>query len=197
MPLGALIGSGIQAGIAAGAASRSRRWARKNYKHRFQWSMEDMRKAGLNPILAAGGGLGGSGAMGNVPPAATPDVGRNITAARQVGNQKRLWNAQIEATTAQAAKTRQETENLGRQQPLNKLIEMLFDKLGSGAIDTAGDAITSAKKYVGGKQGISNALQTMLGATEQQIKQLLDSYNKAQKNVPKNMRPTWPKRNKR
>lgn len=37
-----------------------------NYRHRYQWTMEDMQKAGLNPILAysqgVGGGVGGVGA---------------------------------------------------------------------------------------------------------------------------------------
>lgn len=39
-------------------------------KHRYQWTMEDMRKAGLNPILAyqQGGGAALGGAMGRVEP---------------------------------------------------------------------------------------------------------------------------------
>lgn len=67
---GALLGAGLSAGLSyAGASSandmteraqrRAIKAARYNYQHRFQWSMEDMRKAGLNPILAARSGLGG------------------------------------------------------------------------------------------------------------------------------------------
>ena len=32
----------------------------QQYRHRYQWTTEDMKKAGLNPILAATSGLGGS-----------------------------------------------------------------------------------------------------------------------------------------
>lgn len=32
----------------------------QQYRHRYQWSTEDMKKAGLNPILAATSGIGGS-----------------------------------------------------------------------------------------------------------------------------------------
>lgn len=47
-----------------------------DYRHRYQWSTEDMKAAGLNPILAATSGIGGniSGvSAGNAAMAPTPD----------------------------------------------------------------------------------------------------------------------------
>lgn len=75
---GALIGGllgmasgGMQQALAAGEAAKQRDWAEKMYKHRYRWTTEDMKAAGLNPMLAAahGGGAGsvpmGTAATGN------------------------------------------------------------------------------------------------------------------------------------
>lgn len=66
---GGLIGGIFNLGATAMAANRSakearRAWARNvfSYKHRYQWAMDDLRAAGLNPILAAGYGGGSVGA---------------------------------------------------------------------------------------------------------------------------------------
>ncbi len=48
----------------------------EDFRHRYQWSTEDMKAAGLNPILAATSGIGGniSGvSAGNAAMAPTPD----------------------------------------------------------------------------------------------------------------------------
>lgn len=66
--LGAGIGAGgglIQAGMNFASAKDAMDFQKEMYKHRYQWTMEDMRKAGLNPILAYSQGGGG------VPPGAT------------------------------------------------------------------------------------------------------------------------------
>lgn len=52
-----------------------------DFKHRYQWSTEDMKAAGLNPILAATSGIGGniSGvSAGNAAMAPTPDFANAI-----------------------------------------------------------------------------------------------------------------------
>lgn len=54
------IGGGLLGNKAsAEEAARNRRFQRRMYKHRYQYTVEDMRKAGLNPALAyqQGGGL--------------------------------------------------------------------------------------------------------------------------------------------
>jgi len=59
-----IAGAGLLGGILGNKASaeeaqRNRRFQRKMYKHRYQYTVEDMRRAGLNPALAyqQGGGL--------------------------------------------------------------------------------------------------------------------------------------------
>lgn len=53
------------------ANSKALKWQRYNMQHAHQWEVEDLRKAGLNPILSAGG----SGAVaGSVPNAPLPAI---------------------------------------------------------------------------------------------------------------------------
>lgn len=46
-----------------------------NYKHRYQWQVTDMMKAGLNPILAA---TQGAGSVAGSPQAAPSQIARGI-----------------------------------------------------------------------------------------------------------------------
>lgn len=73
-----------------------------DYKHRYQWSAQDMRAAGLNPILAATQGIGGSIAgvsSGAAAQAQTPmqDFGRLgevFNSARSISQQKEIAKMQ-------------------------------------------------------------------------------------------------------
>lgn len=67
-----------------------------NYQHRYQWSMEDMQKAGLNPMLAATQGIGGS-VNGASALASSYNVGEGVTAgmsASAAGNSAKAANRQ-------------------------------------------------------------------------------------------------------
>lgn len=48
----AFIGSGISAGVSAGIARDERKWRKSMSETMYQRTMKDMRKAGLNPMLA-------------------------------------------------------------------------------------------------------------------------------------------------
>lgn len=72
-----------------------------NYQHRYQWAMEDMQKAGLNPMLAATQGIGGS-VNGASALSANYNIGEGVTAgmsATAAGNSAKA--AQKQADTAQ------------------------------------------------------------------------------------------------
>ena len=65
-------GFGIASAIAAkNAQKRAQKYAVHNFKHRYQWTMEDLRKANLNPILAIGGASGGVGSGASMGPGPT------------------------------------------------------------------------------------------------------------------------------
>lgn len=48
----AAVGAAIGAGGSLAANSQSAKAAESNYKHRYQWQVKDLQKAGLNPMLA-------------------------------------------------------------------------------------------------------------------------------------------------
>lgn len=53
-------------------------------KNRHQWEVEDMRKAGLNPILSA---TGGSGVSGNAPQIVAPDIAGAMKSGAETSTQ--------------------------------------------------------------------------------------------------------------
>lgn len=78
--IGSLLGSGISSAMSLEIAKKQMKFQERSYKHRHQWAVEDLRKAGLNPILSATGGAGGS-----LPGAAQPfpDLGSAVNSAVQ------------------------------------------------------------------------------------------------------------------
>lgn len=67
--IGGILGGAISAGASAAAAAKNRKFQKMMYKNRYRFTVRDMRKAGLNPILAAtlGAGQGPPGATAQVP----------------------------------------------------------------------------------------------------------------------------------
>ena len=75
-----------------------------NYQHRYQWAMEDMQKAGLNPMLAATQGIGGS-INGASALSANYNIGEGVNAgmsAGAAGNSAKAANKQAD-TAARVA----------------------------------------------------------------------------------------------
>lgn len=91
----------------------------ENYKHRYQWAVDDMRAAGLNPILAATNGIGGSIAGASAGTIGMSDIGANMNSARsssaaerQAKNAEHLAVSQIDKNVAEADSTRQATHGI-------------------------------------------------------------------------------------
>lgn len=91
----------------------------ENYKHRYQWAVDDMRAAGLNPILAATNGIGGSISGASAGTIGMSDIGANMNSARsssaaerQAKNAENLSVSQIEKNVAEADSTRQATHGI-------------------------------------------------------------------------------------
>ena len=62
-----LLGSGLSMGSSAKAVKRQIRWERERAQNAHQWEVEDLKKAGLNPILSANGGAVTGGISAPVP----------------------------------------------------------------------------------------------------------------------------------
>lgn len=116
--------------MSANQAKQQRRWATKMYKNRYQYTMDDMRSAGLNPILAYQQGAGGppSGATGQVG-----DIGGAITGGIERGAGMRLKKGQ-------RSLMRKQEEREGSQIGLNA-------QLGLAAAAQAGSAAAQQRLY--------------------------------------------------
>lgn len=140
------IGLGAAGSAASTAASfamqkRAQEFQKSMYQHRYQYQMNDMRKAGLNPILSYRTGAPGSGGS---PMGSIPDMGQSMTAglargaeASKAGNARSLMNAQrgaadasavaagaaAEHSAASAAKARTETAIMGAELQRAKILQ--------------------------------------------------------------------------
>lgn len=104
-----LVGGRMSDNSAKRAAMRAYRQNKDAAQSAHQWEVEDLRKAGLNPILS---GTGGSGAhMAGAPVAQTGETGRGLAKAGQALMEYKMQSAELENIQAQTAKTHAETEN--------------------------------------------------------------------------------------
>ena len=116
---GSIFGSAVQNHYNSANAAQANAWNVENYKHRYQWAVEDMRNAGLNPILAATNGIGGSISGASAASVGMSDIGSTINSARAAGaaerqakNAEHLAVSQIEKNVAEADSTRQATHGI-------------------------------------------------------------------------------------
>ena len=111
---GSVLGSAVQNHYNSANAAQANAWNVENYKHRYQWAVEDMRQAGLNPILAATNGIGGSIAGASAASVGMSDIGSTMNSARsasaaerQAKNVEHLAASQIDRNFAEANYFRQ------------------------------------------------------------------------------------------
>lgn len=116
---GSVLGSAVQNHYNSASAAQANAWNVENYKHRYQWAVDDMRAAGLNPILAATNGIGGSIAGASAASVGMSDIGSTMNSARsasaaerQAKNVEHLASSQIDRNVAEADYFRQNTNGV-------------------------------------------------------------------------------------
>jgi len=116
---GSVLGSAVQNHYNSANAAQANAWNVENYKHRYQWAVDDMRAAGLNPILAATNGIGGSISGASAATVGMSDIGSTMNSARaasaaerQAKNAEHLAISQIDKNVAEADSTRQATHGI-------------------------------------------------------------------------------------
>lgn len=116
---GSLIGGAMQNNANSAAAAQANAWNKENYQHRYQWAVQDMQKAGLNPILAATNGISGNiNGAAALSSSGFSNLGSDMIAGMNSANQKEsiknlheLQRAQVENEKASAASLRMNAEN--------------------------------------------------------------------------------------
>jgi hypothetical protein len=139
---GAIVGSLLGARTAAKASRANQREATAAnvdaMKHRHQWEVDDLKAAGLNPILSAGGqGTGGMPAATGAP---VPDYGATITNALQTSSNVDKQSAEIGQINALTNLTEQQKEVAIQQTNLLKeQIQKTFQETRGISFDNANE----------------------------------------------------------
>ncbi len=100
--------------VASGVAQlQAQKFTKKMMKNRFQWMVDDLRAAGLNPILAVRGGLSAQmGGSGIASFGGGGSAGTTALSAMKFASEIDVLRAQAEALRASAGKHTAETRNI-------------------------------------------------------------------------------------
>lgn len=97
--LGGVIGGATSDYFNSAAQERQYQYNKDLYQHRYQWQVEDMRKAGLNPVLAGLNGSVGSTSVGMVGANTGNTLASDFNSSRQIDTiQKRQLENQTKQT---------------------------------------------------------------------------------------------------
>ena len=102
--LGDLTQQGLGNIFAKSEAKKARQFQREIYTNRYQWTVRDLEKAGLNPILAVtGGGMSGNipGVAAARPSSAKSSLGDNLIRGGLMAAQKEQLKSSAAAAKAQ------------------------------------------------------------------------------------------------
>lgn len=93
---GSVLDTFTQDQLADNASARAYEANKNLYQHRYRWAVEDLKKAGLNPILAAGGLSGSPSGVGTITPTRpdTPASALKLRQERKMEADENLVNAQ-------------------------------------------------------------------------------------------------------
>lgn len=129
--VGSVLGGINDQNNATQAAATANEFTKEMYQNRYQWQVEDLKKAGLNPLLSVSQGAPPAGAGQKAETVSQADKINNAAKTaleyRMSAEQIKNIQAQTAASTAQAAKTRAETAAIGGKEVSGKFWKQAGD----------------------------------------------------------------------
>lgn len=145
MAIGGLLGGAAQGGISYASAKQQQQAQKEAYQKRYQWTVQDLRHAGLNPVLAAQHGAGNVGPMSQMD---SSGISSAVQAASQIG----LQNAQADAASAAAEVANQDAAKRSWEaisaQVKGQMDEMSYNYLAGHNKGPDGGPMTSRQKAI-------------------------------------------------
>jgi len=138
-----LLGKGLDIWSGRQAAEDQRSWDENVYKHRYQWQMQDMRKAGLNPMLSF------MQSPGSGPSTQAADTGDSFMSGVSSAASARRVTKEMELMDAQIRKTNAEADLTGKTMPPADPWRILYELFGKSGVSSIGSTARSVVDYVG------------------------------------------------
>jgi len=185
--VGGLFGDGVadERNFASAQAAQANAFTERQLKNRHQWEVEDMRKAGLNPILSAMKGAPSIG--GSAQAVATPSSGSeyaHYSSSASAANQMRLNNEKLESeiklleANATAAKT-QGVKNLAEARNSGNIgnITQNLGNLAQGFHGITSNAASRIKTNMNDLWNIGDKIKAAIQENRKKGVYSLDYYN--------------------
>lgn len=116
--------------------------ARENYKHRYQWQVKDLKKAGLNPMLAV------QNSPGSVAQPSFENIGEGALKGWSAAQQTKLVAEQLQSQRAITNKTIAEGERVGMENTVFAASPLYQDAIKSIENGTQGGSALASTRYL-------------------------------------------------
>lgn len=187
-------------------AHRNRKFQERMYKNRYTYAVDDLKRAGLNPILAAGSlGGGGSpaGSMANIQKADVSGAISSAASAKRANTERQMLDDQMKYVRSQTALNNKQMKKIEQEVLTSKSLE---DNYKSSAEKNRADTRYKALglefiKSLGGKE-MANSAGSIVRDMPNKVKEALPPKqqtrvkNTTTKKPTKNARPLKDKNGK-